>query len=98
MKQASVSSTDQGAGSGVPSRARKNNAIREALGKLIRLGETVNTSLVRECLELILMLADALEKKKAGPPIAVSQNSLPVTPQVAPVELLASDRLEAVRD
>jgi hypothetical protein len=27
----------------------------------------VNTSLIRECLELILMLADALEKKKAGP-------------------------------
>ena len=83
----------------MPSQALKNNAIREALGKLIRLGETVNTSLVRECLELILMLADALEKRKAGPPpITVSQNSLPVTPQVAPVELLASDRLEAVRD
>ena len=81
----------------MPSQARKNNATREALGKLIRLGETVDTSLVRECLELILMLADALEKKKAGPPI-ISQNSLPVTPQVAPVELLASDRLEAVRD
>jgi hypothetical protein len=46
----------------------------------------VNTSLIRECLELILMLADALEKKKAGPPITVSQNSLPATPQVAPVE------------
>ena len=59
---------------------------------------TVNTSLVRECLELILMLADAVEKKKAGPPITVSPNSLPVTPQVVPVELLASDRLEAVRD
>ena len=28
----------------------------------------MNTSLVRECLELILMLADALEKKKAGLP------------------------------
>ena len=27
----------------------------------------MNTSLIRECLELILMLADALEKKKAGP-------------------------------
>ena len=57
----------------MPSQARKNNATREALGKLIRLGETVDTSLVRECLELILMLADALEKKKAGPPITVSQ-------------------------
>jgi hypothetical protein len=56
----------------------------------------VNTSLVRECLELILTLADALEKKKAGLPI--TQNSLPATPQVAPVEPLASDRLEAVRD
>ena len=82
----------------MPSQARKNNAITEALGKLIRLAETVNTSLVRECLELILMLAGALEKKKVGPTITVSQNSLPVTPQVAPVELLASDRLEAVRD
>ena len=58
----------------------------------------MNTSLIRECLELILMLADALEKKKAGPPVTVSQNSLPATPQVAPVEPLASDRLEAVRD
>ena len=48
----------------MPSQARKNNAIRGALGKLIRLGETVNTSLVRECLELILMLADALEKEE----------------------------------
>jgi hypothetical protein len=28
----------------------------------------VNTSLIRECLELILMLADALERKKVGPP------------------------------
>jgi hypothetical protein len=81
----------------VPSQERKNNAI-EALGKLIMLGETVNTSLVRECLELILMLADALEKKKAGPPITVSQNSLPATLQVAPVEPLASDRLEAALD
>jgi hypothetical protein len=82
----------------VPCQVRENNAIRGALGKLIRLGETVNTSLVRECLELILMLADALEKKKAGPPITVSQNSLPATPQVAPVEPLASDRLEAALD
>jgi hypothetical protein len=65
---------------------------RRNLGKLITLGETVNTSLIRECLELILMLADALERKKAGPPITVSQNSLPVTPQVAPVELLGSVR------
>ena len=46
---------------------------------------TANTSLVRECLELILMLADALERKKAGPAI---QNSHPVTPQVAPAGLL----------
>jgi hypothetical protein len=70
---------------------------RRNLGKLITLGETVNTSLIRECLELILMLADALERKKAGPPITVSQNLLPVTPQVAPVELLGSDRLNADR-
>ena len=40
----------------------------------------MNTSLVRECLELILMLADALEKKKAGLPI--TQNSLPATPRL----------------
>ena len=82
----------------MPSQARKNNAIREALGKLIRLGGDREYLAVRECLELILMLADALEKKKAGPPITVSQNSLPATPQVAPVEPLASDWLEAVRD
>jgi hypothetical protein len=42
----------------------------------------VNTSLVRECLELILTLAYAVERKKAGPPITVSQNSLPVTPDI----------------
>jgi hypothetical protein len=58
----------------------------------------VNTSLTRECLELILKLADALDRKKAKQPITLSQNSLPVTPQVAPVELISSDRLEAVRD
>jgi hypothetical protein len=52
----------------------------------------VNTSLIRECLELILMLADALERKKAGPAM---QNSHPVTPQVAPVELFGSDSMEA---
>ena len=55
-------------------------------------GETVNTSLIRECLELILMLADALERKKAG---VAMQNSHPVTPQVAPVELFGSDSMEA---
>jgi hypothetical protein len=47
---------------------------------------------MRECLELILMLADALERKKAG---AAMQNSHPVTPQVAPVELFCSDSMEA---
>ena len=79
---------------------RQDLKYRVSWGSCLRLGETMtaNTSLVRECLELILMLADALEKKKAGPPITVSPNSLPVTPQVVPVELLASDRLEAVRD
>ena len=66
----------------------------EQSGSWIRLGggETVNTSLIRECLELILMLADALERKKAGPAM---QNSHPVTPQVAPVELFGSDSMEA---
>ena len=77
----------------IPSQARKNYVLREAIGKLIRLGGgTVNTSLIRECLELILMLADALERKKAG---AAMQNSHPVTPQVAPVELFCSDSMEA---
>jgi hypothetical protein len=61
------------------------------LGKLIRRGQTVNTSLTRECLELILKLADALDRKKAKQPITLSQ-------RVAPVELISSDRLEAVRD
>jgi hypothetical protein len=51
----------------------------------------VNTSLIRECLELILMLADAFERKRAG---VAMQNSHPVTPQVA-VELFGSDSLEA---
>jgi hypothetical protein len=76
----------------IPSQARKSYVLREAIGKLIRLGGTVNTSLIRECLELILMFADALERKKAGPAM---QNSHPVTPQVAPVGLFGSDSLEA---
>ena len=76
----------------IPSQARKNYVLREAIGKLIKLGGTVNTSLIRECLELILMLADALERKKAGPAM---QNSHPVTPQVAPVELFGPDSMEA---
>jgi hypothetical protein len=40
----------------------------------------------------ILMLADALERKQAGPAM---QNSHPVTPQVAPVEFFGSDSMEA---
>ena len=46
--------------------------MAEALGKLVGLGGimTVNTSLFRECLELILMLADALDRKRARPPRA----------------------------
>jgi hypothetical protein len=47
----------------------------------------VNTSLVRECLELILMLADASDRKQTKPPSTVSRQSLPVTPKVAPVVL-----------
>jgi len=58
---------------------------------------TVNTSLVRECLELILMLADTLERKQTKPPSTVSRQSLPVTPEVAPVAL-GSETLEGVRD
>jgi hypothetical protein len=57
---------------------------------------TVNTSLVRECLELILMLADALDRKQTKPPSTVSRQSLPVTPKVAPV-VLGSETLEGVR-
>jgi hypothetical protein len=53
---------------------------------------------MRECLELILMLADALERNKAAPPVTDLQDSLRATPQVAPVEHLGSDSLEAVRD
>src|SRR4029077_21156950 len=44
---------------------------------------TVNTSLIRECLELILMLADALDPKRARPPATVSPRSLPATPEVS---------------
>jgi hypothetical protein len=44
---------------------------------------TVNTSLVRECLELILMLADALDRKRARPPTTVLPHSLPATPDVS---------------
>jgi hypothetical protein len=58
---------------------------------------TVNTSLVRECLELILMLADALDRKQTKPPSTVSRQSPPVTPEVAPVAL-GSETLEGVRD
>ena len=58
---------------------------------------TVNTSLVRECLELILMLADTLERKQIKPPSTVSRQSLPVTPEIAPVAL-GSETLEGVRD
>ena len=58
---------------------------------------TVNTSLVRECLELILMLADTLERKQTKPPSTVSRQSLPVTIEVAPVAL-GSETLEGVRD
>jgi hypothetical protein len=58
---------------------------------------TANTSLVRECLELILMLADALDRKQTKPLSTVSRQSLPVTPEVAPVAL-GSETLEGVRD
>jgi hypothetical protein len=71
---------------------RENNAIAK-LGKPMRLGGTmtVNTSLVRECLELILMLADALDRKQAK--LTASQDSLPVMLETAPVELLRSEKL-----
>jgi hypothetical protein len=58
---------------------------------------TVNTSLVRECLELILMLADALDRKQTKPPSTVSRRSLPVTLEVATVAF-GSETLEGVRD
>ena len=58
---------------------------------------TVNTSLVRECLELILMLADALDRKQTKPPSTLSRQSLPVTPEVAPVAF-RSETLEGIRD
>jgi hypothetical protein len=51
----------------------------------------VNTSLTRECLELILSLGDAMDRKKASPAIAVSQNSLPVTSQIALVQPRGSE-------
>jgi hypothetical protein len=51
----------------------------------------VNTSLTRECLELILLLGDAMDKKKARPPITVSQNSLPVTSQTVLVQPRGSE-------
>jgi hypothetical protein len=49
---------------------------------------------MRECLELILMLADALKRNEAAPPVTDLQNSHPATPQVAPVEHLGSDSLK----
>jgi hypothetical protein len=58
---------------------------------------TVNTSLVRECLELILMLAEALDGKQTKPPSTVSRQSLPVTIEVAPVAL-GSETLGGVGD
>jgi hypothetical protein len=53
------------------------------LGKLDQAGEDMNNSLVRECLELILMLGDAMDRKKAEPSMVVSQEPLPLTPQIA---------------
>ena len=69
------------------------------MGKLFKAGETmtVKTSLVRECLELILLLADALDRKRTKPPSTVSRQSLPVTQEVAPVAL-GSETREGVRD
>ena len=66
----SGSSTDHG--EEASGRHRPGTAMAEALGKLVGLGGimTVNTSLFRECLELILMLADALDRKRARPPRA----------------------------
>ena len=57
----------------------------------------MNTSLVRECLELILMLADALDRKQTKPPSTLSRQSLPVTPEVAPVAF-GSETSEGIRD
>jgi hypothetical protein len=68
-------------------------------GSCLGLGETMtaNTSLVRECLELILTLADALDRKQTKPLSTVSRQSLPVTPEVAPVAL-GSKTVEGVRN
>jgi len=43
----------------------------------------MNNSLIRECLELILMLGDAIDRKRAERSTTVSQNPLPLTPQIA---------------
>ena len=59
---------------------------------------TANTSLVRECLELILMLADALDRKQTKPLLKVSRQSLPVTPEVVPVALGTLDGFERSND
>ena len=55
----------------------------------------MNNSLVRECLELILMLGDAMDRKKAEPSMIVSQEPLPLTPQIALAQPSGSER-EAV--
>ncbi len=58
-----------------------------------------NTSLTRECLELILRLGEAMDRKRAEPPIEVSpHSSLPVKSEVEPVELSGSERLYAGHD
>jgi hypothetical protein len=78
----SGSSTDHG--EEASGRHRPETAMAEALGTDWAGGTlTVDTSLVRECLELILMLADALDQKRARPPTTVSPHSLPATPDVS---------------
>ena len=58
----------------------------------------VDTSLIRECLELILMLADALDRERATLRTKVLQHPLPVTPEISHVEFSGSQRVEAVHD
>ncbi len=57
-----------------------------------------NTSLTRECLELILRLGEAMDRKRATPPTQVAPHSLPAPSEVEPVEPSGSERLYAGHD
>jgi hypothetical protein len=57
-----------------------------------------NTSLTRECLELILRLGEAMDWKRTKPPTKVSPHPLPELSEAVPAELSTSEKLDANHD